>query len=152
MSDYAAFSDLLRYDPDTGKLFWKESRGVVAKGDEAGRLHHKGYVQVGVNGRRYLAHRVAWLLTHGEWPEGQIDHINGVRDDNRISNLRVVTHRGNQQNRKEHRHNRLVGATFICGRWQSQIQIDGKRIYIGLFDTEQEAHEAYIAALPRRER
>jgi hypothetical protein len=150
MSDYNLMRRLLRHDPDTGKLYWREHRrGGARAGGEAGGPDRDGYIKLTVNRRSYQAHRIAWLLSYGDWPEGQIDHINGVRTDNRLSNLRDVTNRANHQNQRCHRNGRLVGAHFHKQheRWMSQIRVKGTNKYLGLYDTEQEAHEAYMAAL-----
>jgi hypothetical protein len=112
--------------------------------------HNKGYCNVGFNGTKVLYHVIIWILSTGnDIPQGmQIDHINGDKLDNRIENLRLVTNRQNQQNRKKHRAGRLVGATYckIYHNWQSKIVIDKTSIKIGRYKTEQEAHEAYKIA------
>jgi hypothetical protein len=109
-----------------------------------------GYCHVGFNGRKVLYHVIVWILSTGkDIPQGMdIDHINGNKIDNRIDNLRIVTHRVNMQNRKTHRAGRLVGASYFKERnyWRSDIRIDKKNITIGYYKTEQEAHEAYKIA------
>jgi len=109
-----------------------------------------GYCQVRFNGTRVLYHVIIWILSTGkDIPHGmEIDHINGNKIDSRIENLRLVTTRQNQQNRKKHRAGRLVGATYFKERnyWQSQIVIDKTRIWLGYYKTEQEAHEVYEIA------
>ncbi len=112
--------------------------------------HTMGYCQVNFNGRMIKYHVIIWILSTGkDIPQGMdIDHINGNEIDNRIDNLRIVTHRVNMQNRKTHRAGRLVGATYYkrYGNWRSQIVIDKNNINIGYYKTEQEAHEAYKIA------
>jgi hypothetical protein len=112
--------------------------------------HNKGYCQVWLNGTNILYHVIIWILSTGkDIPQGyELDHINGNKIDSRIENLRLVTTRQNQQNRKKHRAGRLVGATYLKERnyWLSQIVIDKTHIHLGLFETEQEAHEAYKIA------
>ena len=112
--------------------------------------HNGGYCQVNFNGRMIKYHVIIWILSTGkDIPEGMdIDHINGNKIDNRIENLRLVTRRQNQQNRKTHRAGRLVGATYNKGHndWRSQIEIDKNKISLGCYKTEQEAHEAYKIA------
>ena len=109
-----------------------------------------GYCLVGFNGRKVAYHRIIWILLNGDIPAGmQIDHIDGNRINNDIDNLRLVSHRENGQNRVEHRNGRLVGCTY-CKRghkWGAQIRVNGKNKFLGYFDTEQEAHEAYLKAL-----
>ena len=112
--------------------------------------HSDGYCQVGFNGTKVLYHVIIWILSTGkDIPHGmEIDHINGNKIDNRIENLRLVTRRQNQQNRKTHRAGRLVGAIYRKGYndWRSQIVIDKNKIHLGCYKTEQEAHEAYKIA------
>lgn len=108
-----------------------------------------GYCLVRFNGKLIRQHVIIWILSTGkDIPIGlQIDHINGNKIDNRIENLRLVTNRGNSQNRKHHRGGQLVGASYDKrnGKWQSRIYIN-KNIFIGYFDTEQEANQAYEIA------
>ena len=112
--------------------------------------HTEGYCYVGFNGTKVLYHVIIWILSTGkDIPQGmEIDHINGNKIDNRIENLRLVTNRQNQQNRKKHRAGRLVGASYRKGYndWQSHIAIDKNKIFLGCYKTEQEAHEAYKIA------
>lgn len=144
--------ELLSYDAETGIFRWRMARGSSAKaGDAAGRRESLGYIQIGVDGRRYMAHRLAWLATHGEWPQGEIDHINGDRDDNRLTNLRQATRSQNLQNLRRARSDSrsgLLGASWdaASGAWKGQIQVEGKKKHLGLFDTAEAAHRAYLAA------
>lgn len=105
---------------------------------------------VGVEKGSYLYHRVLWVLYHHEdIPEDmQIDHINGIRSDNRIENLRVVSKRENDQNKKVHRDGHLNGTYLVPGYsvYGAQIQIDKKRANLGRYPTEQEAERAYLFA------
>jgi hypothetical protein len=109
-----------------------------------------GYCRVNFNGINVLYHVIIWILSTGkDIPQGMgIDHINGNKIDSRIENLRLVTSRQNQQNRKKHREGQLVGCYFnkSAGKYHAQIRIGGKVIYLGLYKTEQEAHEAYKIA------
>ena len=109
-----------------------------------------GYCQVCFNGRLVYYHVIVWILSTGkDIPQGyELDHINGNKIDNRIENLRIVTKRGNQQNRKTHRAGRLAGTYYnkIYHYWRSQIAIDKTRIGLGCYKTEQEAHKAYKIA------
>ena len=129
------------------RRFNKEGKWVVVqnKGNAKG-----GYCQVKFNGKNIRYHAVIWILLTGEnIPKGYtLDHINGNRVDNRIENLRLVTQRENTQNRKEHRKGKLVGCYFkkLAGRYESKINIEGKQIYLGLYATEEEAHNAYVSA------
>jgi hypothetical protein len=111
---------------------------------------NRGYAQVEVLGAMRKYHRICWLLAHGDIDDTlDIDHINGDRNNNRLCNLRLGTARENQQNLEGHRDGQLVGASWHKGheKWQAQIHINGKKKYLGLFSTEQEAHEAYNQAV-----
>lgn len=116
----------------------------------ANRNNNNGYCQVSLNGEKVMYHNIIWILsTDEDIPESmEIDHINGNKLDNRIENLRVVSHRINMQNQKVHRDGKLVGHTSKKRnkRYMSQIQINSKRIHLGYFKTKQEAHKAYKIA------
>lgn len=138
--------ELLAYDLSTGWFFWKARRGVCRAGSRAGHLNGRGYRQILIEGKHHSEHRLAWLFVYGLFPDGLIDHRNRVKDDNAIGNLREATHNQNGQNKKTLR-NGLKGATRHChGRWQSQIRVRGRVVYLGLFDSEEDAHAAYSAA------
>jgi hypothetical protein len=136
------------YDPETG-LF----RRIGSKGPERigtiPKVKGNGYLNIGLDYNVYRAHRLAWLYVHGSWPDGQIDHINGDKLDNRISNLRVATTSQNKQNMRKARSDSrsgLIGATWYSkyGKWRAAIQVDGKKRHLGYFDTAEEAHKAFI--------
>jgi hypothetical protein len=140
--------ELLDYDPETGLFTWRSrSSNRIQVGDIAGSYSPYGYLQIRIDGRLYMAHRLAWLYINGELPKGILDHANLLKDDNRISNLRPATKSQNGANGPV-RHNGLKGAYWIdrAGRWLSQIQKGGKAIYLGYFHTEQQAHCAWWAA------
>lgn len=140
--------DRLSYDPDTGNLTWKERGFGRRKSGAAGWFcnHHK-YFNVEVGGKGFKLHRVAWFLHYGDWPKGQIDHINGDRGDNRIENLREVTHLQNMWNKPSYkgRTSNFKGVSYRkdLGKWRAVIQKDGKSISIGHFESELEAALAY---------
>lgn len=141
--------ELLAYDPETGSLTWKVSRGRVGNGAKAGRRRPDGYLRVKVDGSDYLVHRLALALTHGHWPEGQVDHLNGDASDNRLANLRDVPQEVNQQNQRRANADSktgLLGASPRGPRFQAAITTQGDRRYLGLFDTAEEAHQAYLTA------
>lgn len=142
-----------KYEPATGVLFNRVSRGCRAKaGAEAGSLLTTGHIAVGIFYGKYLAHRIIWEMVNGYIPDGmEIDHINGKRDDNRLSNLRLVTRRENMRNRKRHSNNTSgyigVGVHKKSGKFQSRVyDLNGLRKHLGLFDTAEEAHQAYLIA------
>ncbi|EOL9073535.1 HNH endonuclease signature motif containing protein [Cronobacter malonaticus] len=155
--DPALLRELFTYDPATGRVFHakdkRSGRGAIRvvahAGDYADRYTNANgyrYASVTSDGkqRRIQTHRVAWILAHGAIPDGlQVDHVNGVRDDNRLCNLRLVTQRENQHN--------LRSARGYCwdshrGKWKAQIQVDGRNINLGCHDTELDARTAYLAA------
>ncbi|BAM29118.1 HNH endonuclease [Xanthomonas phage CP1] len=151
----------IRYDPDTGNFYWLEMvydsvsntfHGVVDP--EAGPVKaykmSSGYLQIKTGAQKHLAHRLAWVLATGKWPSRQLDHINGVRDDNRLCNLRECTIAENAQNRGM-RSNNTSGYTGVSWnkrtqRWEAYISVAGKRINLGYYHTPEEAHRAYLEA------
>ena len=139
--------EYLRYDQLTGEFTWlKDRRSSKVKGTIAGYKEKHGYIIIRVNSKNYKAHRLAWLYVYGNWPKGQIDHINGIKNDNRIINLRDVNSRLNMQNKPIHRTKRLVGTTFNKqhNSWKAQVHFNGKKIHLGYFNTEKEAHIKYM--------
>lgn len=134
--------ELLDYNPETGCFTWLVSRQCVQKGDPAGSLHKaKGYIFIRADLARYAAHRLAWLYVYGEWPKKEIDHINGVRSDNRIENLRDVTHAMNLLNQVS-----ATGTTFRPnGSWEASSKSHGKTTYLGRFKTFEQANSAYVS-------
>jgi hypothetical protein len=140
---------LLNYNPETGKFTWNINTAHTKKFKLAGHINH-GYVRISIKRKLYFAHQLAWLYVYGEWPDNQLDHINGIRDDNRIENLRKVNNRINSQNKSIHRNGKLVGATKLKTKtkypWQARININGKSHFLGNFKTDIEAHNAYIKA------
>lgn len=146
---YERANELLRYDPESGGLFWKVSRGPAKPGDEAGCVHvdeRNLYRMIMVDGRKYMAHRIVWLLHHRRCPEQYIDHINGNGLDNRIENLRDVSVSVNMRNAKMYCTN-TSGVTGVHwrkdrGKWQARVQAEGKFNHLGLFETIEEAEMA----------
>jgi hypothetical protein len=126
------------YRPDTGLLIDRQSGRAV------GRRNWRGYVLVPLDGTSYLAHRIAWAVHHGCWPQ-EIDHKNGNPSDNRLENLRECTRGENQRNRRGQRAG-LKGVSRFRTKWKAQVTFEGRQIYLGLFPTEQEAHAAYVEA------
>ena len=143
---------LLDYDPETGEFRWRVSRGNRIKvGAAAGTVSSNGYVVIRINGMLFKAHRLAWLYTHGMWPDHQIDHINSDKRDNRIKNLRDVSRSVNLQNQTKPPKNNTSGFFGVSWhkrkkRWGAQIKVNGRKQHIGLFDTPEAAHAAYLVA------
>jgi hypothetical protein len=142
----------MNYEPETGVFTWRVSRGKAASGKAAGHVDVSGYIRIRVKARNYSAHRLAWLHTHGHWPSGQIDHINGNRDDNRLANLRDVTAAINQHNRRKVSANNRSTGLLGVGRvsrsktFEARIRVNGESVYLGSFKTPEAAHEAYVKA------
>lgn len=147
-----ALMDALSYKPETGEFHWKISRPGLYAGDLAGGISPQGYIRICVNQKSYKAHRLAWLFVHGEWPEFDVDHINQVKRDNRIANLRPATRSENMQNTTKARASNkscgLLGVTWSKqkSRWVASIWLNKKRKHIGLFDDPEKAHAAYVSA------
>lgn len=129
---------LWRYDPETGVLYWAvfaSSRATV--GSPAGCLDSEGYVIVGYAGRRYKAHRLIWLIVTGEFPPEEIDHINRNPSDNRLSNLRCVTRKQNNENLASRREASFRGVHWFprTSKWVVKFTHLGKRRSLGYFDS-----------------
>lgn len=149
--------EVIHYDPETG-IFTRKVRLAQRHqvGDRADMVVTSGglagYFRVSLFSKRYLAHRLAWLYVHGKWPEHDIDHINGNKSDNRMENLRDVPNAINRQNMRRARSDsstsKYLGVHYHQAgkKWRARIQLNGKSIHVGMFDTEEEAHAAYIEA------
>jgi hypothetical protein len=141
-------NEWINYDSDTGVFTWKKKRGRVNSGDECGSITGKGYQRIRLNHKNYMAHRMAWLIVYGQLPSEQIDHMNRVKSDNRIINLRELTNMENVQNKLiAHITNKtgMLGVYVQGGRYRAAIEHDGKRVNLGMFDTAAEASDAYLA-------
>lgn len=167
--DPSQIARLLSYDPDTGTLVWKkrpdsdfaagsrQSQSQCAHnwnaryaGTIAGNITPRGYSQVGLLGRLFKAHRLAWCIYYGDWPSAQIDHINGNKCDNRIANLRDVSQTENCRNTAMSKNNtsglRGVYWKAAINKWTASICIDGKQRHIGVYTSKDEAHAARVEA------
>lgn len=146
----ARLKELLRYCPDTGVFDWISNNGMrVCIGKPVGSKS-RGYLRIRVDGKKYFAHRLAWLYVHGEWPEHELDHVNRDRADNRIANLRPASDTQNQRNRGIQRNN-SSGVTGVYWRpadrkWQAMIKINKKLISLGVFALKGDAVQARRAA------
>lgn len=146
--------ELLRYEPETGKLFWIARLGRKIKpGAEAGKTG-TNYLKVAVDKTQLKVHRVAWVLVHGRWPPNYLDHMDGNRKNNILSNLREATRSQNGQNQRRPSSRNRCGSLGVHfshnpaakNPWQASIGINGKRKYLGSFATESDASNAYLAA------
>ena len=154
MTTQLELHSLLNYDQITGTFRWAVQRWRRKVGDLAGSIDSHGYVQISVKGRLFLAHRLVFLHVHGKLPDGLIDHINGDRMDNRLANLRPAMPEINAQNlRKAPKSNMssgLLGVTRVTGKtpgkWQARITANGKQRYLGVFESPDIAHAAYLSA------
>jgi hypothetical protein len=145
--------ELFRYDPETGDFIRLKSPSKSANtslNSVAGGPDGLGYIRIRIDGHKYRAHRLAWLYIHGAWPENQIDHINGNRSDNRISNLRDVTRGENIQNQKSARIDNKTGLLGVSrlpsGKYKASIGFNGVKRHLGQYDTPELAYEMYMLA------
>ena len=142
---------ILDYNPDTG-IFTRKVRAAncVKVGDRAGSPNGDGYLQIMVQSRKYLAHRLAWLYVYGVWPNDQLDHINRIRTDNRRANLREVSHKQNGQNKSKPSNNTSghPGVSWYkrISKWQARIMHNYKLIHLGYFTDIEDAITARKAA------
>lgn len=137
----------ISYDPLTG-LFWRlKAAGNAHVGDRADAPTPRGYRRVRFAGKEYSAHRLAWFFIKGEWPPLLVDHRNLDKGDNRFSNLRLATYSQNTINAMS-KGSLPRGVTLHrgVGKFQAQIKADGKNHYLGLFETPEQAHAAYVSA------
>lgn len=151
----------LSYDRETGVLVWRPAPEKFASksawdgrfsGAVAGSKTGQGYIDITIGGKHIKAHRAAWAIAYGEWPEGHIDHINGIRDDNRLSNLRCVSPQDNQRNLPTPKNN-TSGHIGVCrvsksSRWEATIWFNNVKIRLGSFERKEDA----IAARKMAER
>jgi len=138
------------YEPATGVFTARVCRKGVSIGSVLGTSQSAGYQIIMLDKVAYLAHRLAWLYVHGEWPDCEVDHVNGNRSDNRISNLRLATPTQNRMNGARRRDNAtgFRGVHFEPRRkkYVAQLKIGTQRKYLGQFDTAEAAHAAYLEA------
>lgn len=149
--------DVLDYNASTGLFTWKARLSVRAPiGSIAGSVSkYDGRRRIGVDNCHHFASRLAWFYTYGAWPSGEVDHINMVRSDDRISNLRPSTHQQNNANRRALKNNAL-GAKGVTGinrnlrkKYRAKIHVNGRCIHLGYFASANEASEAYRRAAER---
>lgn len=135
--------ELLNYDVKTGEFSWTAGTRARPNGKKCTYRNDSGYVCIRVDGKHYRAHRLAWLYVFGKNPVGEIDHINGVRDDNRIENLREVTRSENKKNQGRTVNNKSGhnGVRWYAPleKWHVQICCNRKKSHIGYFDSLEDA-------------
>lgn len=148
-----ALRALLRYEADTGKFIRIAKPSVYSAtvvGAEAGTRRKDGYRMITLQGVTYMSHRLAFLYMTGAWPQQEVDHINGVKDDNRWANLRDVSKSTNKQNMRRAKRTSTTGMLGVCrskrGRYQATIHIDGRNKNLGIFDDPAAAHAVYVSA------
>lgn len=154
LTELDAFRAAYDYDPESGAFWHRCKRTGRRTGRRAGGVSNHGYVAIWLGSRLYLAHRVAWFVTFGRWPESQIDHINMSRTDNRLSNLREAQPRQQAMNRRT-RTDSSSGLKGVCLRdghekrrkkYAARIKVGGKTIVVGNYETPDEAAIAYAEA------
>jgi len=142
---------MIGYDPSSGVFTRTGSGRGIRKTGSVGTVKPDGRREISIFGSRHYAHRIAWIIMTGSWPENVIDHIDGDPSNNIWSNLRDVTVAENIQNQRrgqsKNRENPLIGAALIAAKnkWVAQITVGRKKTHIGYFDSEIEAHTAYVA-------
>lgn len=143
--------EIINYCPESGVFTWRVYRKGSSPGDVAGVLRDSdGYRRISINGKTYASHRLAFLYMTGSFPENHIDHIDQIRDNNRWSNIRVVTPQENQKNRSMTKRNTsgFTGVSWYerSGEWVARIKADGKQIHLGYFKDIVDAINARMAA------
>ena len=140
---------ILHYEPETGLFTWIAARASnkMKAGQVAGGISVQGYVRISIKAKRYLAHRLVWLYVHGHFPPDHTDHINGIKTDNRLCNLRAATHAQNLTNRGETR-GRPPGAKGVYWdkrrkKWVVRCKANGNFLYFGSFNTIEAASAVY---------
>ena len=140
--------DLVHYDPETGVFTWLEAHPPVKVGQRIGSQERSGYVRAAILGQRCFLHVVAWFYMTGEWLPGGVDHRNRRRADNRWVNLRKATRGQNQVNRILAANEVGLRGVYQSGksRYRARIRCAGRVAHLGMFDTPEAAHAAYVAA------
>lgn len=135
--------ELFDFNQVTGVLTRKSAHGTTGT-----KVH--GYIRINVDSKNYAAHKLIWLYVYGEWPTSIIDHINGIKDDNRIINLRIASYSKNSANSKIERKNssgrKGVSLDKECGLYRARIMVNYKPMHLGRFKTIKEAAAAYDIA------
>ncbi len=139
--------ELLNYDAETGVFTNRthRSHSRMPAGAVAGSVISTGYLRVVIDAKAHLCHRLAWLYVYGRWPDNSIDHINGIRSDNRISNLRDVPHSVNMQNgvARGTKYG-YPGIMYSKGSYFGKVKVQGRRIYTKAYPTPELAHRGWL--------
>lgn len=154
LTDHADFSAAVEFDPLSGRMFWRPRAGSRQSaswnarnaGRQIGCIGNHGYMDTSYKGQRFLVHQLVWFFVTGEWPTCPIDHINGIRTDNRFENLRLSSAQANAQNQGLRRNNTSghVGVGWVARkrRWKASIMVRGKTLTLGYFRDKTLAVEA----------
>ena len=149
--ELARLKEVLDYDQFTGLFTWRlsNSNRKLARSNAGGGVNSHGYMQINIDNLQYKSHRLAWFYMTGEWPD-QIDHMNGIRTDNRFSNLRSVCIQYNNHNQRKAHSNNSTGFLGVVpksnGKFVAEIRVNGKKKHIGTFKTAEDASVAYKSA------
>jgi hypothetical protein len=148
--DHAKLKEVLNYHPTTGDFAWKITSGKSRKGSPAGYISKRGYVQIGLEGKIYLAHRLAWFYVTGVWPTKNVDHIDGNPTNNAIENLRLASQSENIRNSRLSKSN-TSGHKGVCwdskhGRWLAYLKLNYKHVLFKLYDSFDDAVAAVDSA------
>ncbi len=131
-----------------GALYWKTRGKGRNVGDKAGKKVANDRTVITFQGRRYYSYRLIWLYHKGFYPSKYLDHIDGNHTNDLIENLRECTLSENQQNRKINKNNSsgYTGVTKKRNKWLARINVNGKHHGLGVYDTPEQAHDAYLEA------
>lgn len=150
MITLSRLKECLMYVPNTGNFIWNISVGNnrIKRGSKAGTLLLDGYIAIRIDKEVYKGHRLAWFYSTGEWPLEELDHINRIRNDNRIQNLRLASRLSNSHNMKKFSSNTsgYTGVHKSGSRWKAIININKRSSHLGTFDSKEEAYYQYVFA------
>lgn len=144
--------EVLAYNSDTGEFTWKQRQRGRKTNGIVGSITRFGYHKIKIDYKEYRSNRLAWFYVHGEWPTFYVDHINGIKTDNRISNLRDVPQTINAQNRRKasvRSESGVIGAMRVPEGFRAKIVVNGEIISLGTYKTAEEAHSVYLEAKRR---